>query len=129
MASTYIGLVLYFSQDKLNNWLSNVDLSTSQLHKSMAESLFIKRTEFAHEQEVRIIMSYASDDERIDDSAVLFDINPNDFIEEYLINPRLTPCTVTGIKNRLVAVGADMNKIRVSQLYQFSPYPKPLVIG
>lgn len=111
MASTYIGLVQYFSQDKLNNWLSNVDLSTSQLHKSMAESLFIKRTEFAHEQEVRIIMSYASDDERIDDSAVLFDINPNDFIEEYLINPRLTPCTVTDIKNRLVAVGADMNKI------------------
>lgn len=96
----------------------------------MAESLFIKRDAFEHEHEIRIIMSYGQEDARIDNHMIIFPINPDDFIEEILIDPRLTRTEyVDKVKEKLKKDGADETKIKVSNLYDFTPLLKPIVIG
>ena len=56
---------------------------------TMAQSLFWKRQEFSYEEEVRIIISYATDDQRINNDHIILQIYPNSFIEEIQIDPRL----------------------------------------
>lgn len=130
MASTYIGNVEYFSQAALDIWLSRLNLSAGNLSRNMAQSLFMKRTEFIHEQEVRIIISYPSDDARINNPGITFNIDPATFIDEILIDPRLIDTDMARIiKEKLVEAGADSGKIKTSQLYKFIPYPKNIIIG
>lgn len=130
MASTYIGAVNYLSQRELNDWLSKLYLDTSaNLARVMAESLFMKRVEFQHEHEVRIIISYAQDDSRVKEKGIAFAINPANFIDEYLIDPRLVNTDrEKEVQQRLINLGSDKTKIQISQLYHFNPYDKPLVI-
>ena len=130
MASTYIGAVHYLSQPELNDWLSKLNLDTSSnLARTMAESLFMKRIEFQHEHETRIIISYAQDDSRVKEKGITFAINPANFIDEYLIDPRLVNTDrEKDVLQRLIDLGSDETKIQTSQLYHFNPYNKPLVI-
>lgn len=130
MASTYIGAVTYLSQIELNDWLSKLYLETSSnLARTMAKSLFMKRIEFLHEHEVRIIISYAQDDSRVKEKGITFAINPANFIDEYLIDPRLVNTVrEKEVQKRLIGLGSDETKIQTSQLYHFNPYHKPLVI-
>ena len=130
MASTYIGAVRYLSQPELNDWLSMLDLDTSgNLARTMAESLFMKRIEFQHEHEARIIISYAHDDSRVKEKGITFAINPASFIDEYLIDPRLVNTDrEKEVQQRLIDLGSDKTKIQTSLLYHFIPYNKPLVI-
>lgn len=130
MASTYIGAVCYLSQLELNGWLSELHLDASaNLARTMAESLFMKRIEFQHEHEVRIIISYAQDDSRVTEKGITFAINPANFIDEYLIDPRLVNTDrEKEVRQRLIDLGSDETKIQTSQLYHFNPYNKPLVI-
>ena len=130
MASTYIGYVQYMEQDEITQWLVNLQPRVSDLQRKMAESLFIKRTEFSHEREVRIIMSFGSEDKRIKVSKIFYKMNPEDFIEEILIDPRLIGTEYgEAVKLRLVKEGAAESKIRMSKLYEFKPLPRPLVIS
>lgn len=130
MASTYIGNVEYFPQTGFDKWISGLDLSAGNLSRNMVQSLFMKRTEFVHEQEVRIIISYPSDDTRIDSPGITFNIDPATFIDEFLIDPRLIDTDMARIiEEKLVEAGADSGKIKTSQLYKFIPYPKNIIIG
>lgn len=87
----------------------------------------MKRIEFLHEHEVRIIISYAQDDSRVKE--ITFAINPANFIDEYLIDPRLVNTVrEKEVQKRLIGLGSDETKIQTSQLYHFNPYHKPLVI-
>ena len=128
--ATYIGRVRYLKQAEINKWLKGLHLQPSNLQRYMAESLFIKRDAFEHEHEIRIIMSYGQEDARVDKSMIAFPINSDDFIEEILIDPRLIRTEfVDKVKKKLKKDGADETKIKVSNLYDFTPLPKPIVIG
>ena len=95
----------------------------------MAQSLYLKRQEFSHEEEVRIIISYATDDPRINNDNIIFQIDPNSFIEEILIDPRLIGTEIERvIREQLVVMGAQVNKISTSQMYNFTPCAQPILI-
>lgn len=129
MTSTYIGSVEYDSLNSIYQWLSNLKLSVGNLAWTMAQSLFLKRQEFSHEEEVRIIISYAADDPRINKDIIIFQIDPNSFIEEILIDPRLIGTKKEGvIREHLVEMGAQDNKIYTSKMYNFTPCAQPILI-
>lgn len=129
MISTYIGSVEYNSLDSINQWLSNLKLSFGDLSQTMARSLFLKRQEFSHEEEVRIIISYATDDQRINNDNIIFQIDPYSFIEEILLDPRLIGTEIERvIREQLVVMGTQVNKINTSQMYNFTPCAQPILI-
>ena len=130
MISTYIGSVKYDSLNNIYQWLSNLKLSVGNLAMTMAQSLFLKRQEFSHEEEVRIIISYATDDQRINNDNIIFHIDPNSFIEEILIDPRLLGTKIEGvIREQLIEIGAQDKKIHTSQMYNFTPCTQPSIIN
>ena len=120
---------VYNSLDSINQWLSNLKLSFGDLSQTMARSLFLKRQEFSHEEEVRIIISYATDDQRINNDNIIFQIDPYSFIEEILLDPRLIGTEIERvIREQLVVMGAQVNKINTSQMYNFTPCAQPILI-
>ena len=89
----------------------------------MPYSQFLKRSEFEHEKEFRIIKmldsptaDYAKNYKRLS-----FNIDVNTFIESYLLDPRLDEKSYQRIKQSLVNIGADESKISMSELYRFNP--------
>ena len=129
MISTYIGSVEYNSLNSIYQWLSNLKLSVGNLAMTMTQSLFLKRQEFSHEEDVRIIISYATDDPRINNDIIIFQIDPYSFIEEILIDPRLIGTELeTVIREQLDEKGAQLNKIHTSQMYSFTPCAQPILI-
>lgn len=129
MATTYIGSVKYLTLKEMNSWISNMKLNINNLSRYMAESLFIKRTEFLHESEVRIMITLGCNDPKVNDPNLSFSVDPRVFLEEYLIDPRLinTPYA-DDTKDRLVSCGVDKSKIKVSELYHSQPLSTPIVI-
>lgn len=130
-AIAYIRKVKYKTLNEIYDWLSRLNLSLvdCSLTNAMADSLFIKRKEFEHESEVRIVFAFSNNKLDVTIPKFLsFSINPDDFIEEYLLDPRLDSEDAELIKKRMVEAGADADKIKLSKLYQFTPYPKPLII-
>lgn len=85
-------------------------------------SLFIKRTEFKHEDEVRIVIQktaqteddYYTNGER---KFIQVNIEPNDFIEEILLDPRINDEQYHLYSNMFISAGY-LGKIRKSKLYE-----------
>lgn len=90
----------------------------------LPETEFMKRREFAHEEEFRtIIMLNLEQTEKFQNyKRLAFDINLADFIDEYCFDPRLNKdvCDLQRIK--LVEMGVDSYKITRSTLYDFQPH-------
>lgn len=130
MDSTYIGNIQYVSQNELNEWLSNIDLKVNNLQKIITQSLFIKRNEFDHEQEIRLVCSFSESDKRVNSSMLQYSITPDTFIDEILIDPRLISSDFSKIiKDLLVCKGVNSKKIKVSSLYEFRPRQEPLLLS
>jgi hypothetical protein len=93
---------------------------------NIIHSLFLKRKEFLHEKEVRVI--YWADnvyDSRLKENKklVTFHINPNDFIEEISFDPRAENSYINAYKNYLKdEYKYPANQIVKSKLYQFKPF-------
>lgn len=129
MATTYIGKVCYYTQDELNKRLLDLK-SRNKIAEKMVESLFMKRKEFEHEAETRIIISYSRENLQVKKGNITFKIDSQDFIEELLIDPRLFNTEkAKKIEQLLIEYGAEKEKIKVSQLYSFKPCPTPIVMG
>ncbi len=90
----------------------------------LPESEFMKRKEFAHEEEFRaILMLNLEQTAKFQNyKRLAFDINLADFIDEYCFDPRLNKdvCDLQRIK--LVEMGVDSYKITRSTLYDFQPH-------
>ena len=84
---------------------------------------FIKRTEFEHEDEFRVIKMLDSEDAaRFENHKRLaFSINPDSFIDSYMLDPRLSEDEYITLKNELVNLGISPDKISQSKLYDFVP--------
>lgn len=113
MATTYIGRVKYMTLEEMNSWISK-KLDINNPTRCMAESLFIKRTEFLHESEVRIMITLGCNDPKVNEPYLTFSVDPNDFIDEYMIDSlSLDAHDVDDAMRRLIDCGADQAKIKV----------------
>ena len=121
MATSYIGKVNYFTQSKIQSWISSLSLEYSNINQIATESMFMKRDAFSHEQEVRIIKvldSYATERNKV---SLSYDIDPEYLIDEYCLDPRLDDYMTDVYKQGLIHVGVNPTKITKSRLYEFTP--------
>lgn len=110
--------VVYMSEEEINSWLAeNTPMNTKVLGCLLSEAMYIKREPFNHEKEVRLIIHNPENKEYSELSIE----SPDDFFEEYVIDPRLDKTEVECITQLLITVGASPQKIWQSSLYSFSP--------
>ena len=125
IADTWLGKVEYSPMTQINSYIkqqTQVD-SYSIWQSLMPYTQFIKRTEFEHEKEFRIVKMLDSDtcERYYDYKRLAFDITVSDFIEEILLDPRLDEAEVEAQKQEFVRLGVPESKISQSQLYHFVP--------
>lgn len=126
IADTWLGKVEYNSEQAMNDFiLKETETDSFSIWRDlMPYSQFLKRTEFDHEKEFRIIKML---DSRTAANAkqykrLAFSINDSDkFIDGYLLDPRLDDETYREQKQQLVNLGANPDKISQSSLYSFTP--------
>lgn len=119
---TSIGPVNYKTNLDIINWLGNLkntEYLRLEIPKYAKESLFIKRTPFAHEKEVRIIIS--KDTQTPAEEFLLYDIPDLNVIEDFTLDPRLNEEDEVQITQKLEDIGVDRHKIKKSILYEFTP--------
>lgn len=120
MADTYIGLVQYKAQKDIEtDVLSLSPLDVRDFLSVVVKGSFIKRTEFSHEQEVRIVRILDSEQSTKAGELLYFPIN-SQFIEELCIDPRADNRITQQLTNDLMKAGASQNIITKSSLYQFN---------
>lgn len=122
MADTYIGKVRYEIQTKIDRnvqLLSPID--PSDFLKEVIKGAFVKRKEFEHEKEVRIVRMLDSEQMRHSGPLIQFPI-PAHFIDEFCIDPRADAAKVSELTNKMTSIGIPANKICQSQLYQFNSH-------
>ncbi len=120
--ATSIGPVNYKTNLDIINWLGNLkntEYLRLEIPKYAKESLFIKRTPFAHEKEVRIIIS--KDTQTPAEEFLLYDIPDLNVIEDFTLDPRLNEEDEVQITQKLEDIGVDRHKIKKSSLYEFTP--------
>ena len=120
MADTYIGLVQYKAQKDIEAAILSLSpLDVIDFLSVVVNGAFIKRTEFSHEQEVRIVKILDSEQSTKAGELLYFPIN-SQFIEELCIDPRASDQITQQLTNDLVNAGASPNIITKSSLYQFN---------
>lgn len=116
--SYFLGQVQYLSEKEIKDYFENTfrasDMPKNQTGKSIIESLLIKRKEFEHEKELRLI--YTNDNHA--NPFYKYTINPNDFIEEVLFDPRMNDNDIQQIKLKLINTYGFEGIIKKSPLYQ-----------
>lgn len=93
--TSFIGKVEYLSIEDIEEYLSDKETINNLFFNDLTnrlrcESLLIKRKEFEHEKEIRLL--YLVDSESIDIyyNSKKFSINPNNLIENVLLDPRMS---------------------------------------
>lgn len=116
-----LGDVKYKNKSDFENFSktlkSPTDFKTDKFHEF---SYFVKRKEFEHEKEFRAI--YISDFifEKFQDPILNFDVIPNNFIIDILLDPRLNAQEVDTVKDEIIKAGYSGN-IEQSSLYYWKP--------
>ncbi|RZG72281.1 DUF2971 domain-containing protein [Acinetobacter sp. WCHAc060025] len=82
----FIGKVSYLSKTNLLEKLQSIDLLNTN-GSGIAESLLYKRTEFKHENEIRLI--YSGDDNTSISDIFQFNIDPASLLDRILFDPRM----------------------------------------
>lgn len=138
MANTWIGRVQYLPQADIDARIAQIAANpidaNSDFLDLVLESALTKRTEFAHEQEVRPI--FWGDWEYIQNQRfnvvpvnteiyAPFKVDFHSLIDEVTIDPRLNVPESAAMRGRLLAMGIKSSLIDKSRLYHLPP---PLTI-
>ena len=121
MADTWIGKVKYLELEDINKQLQS---ATQSIRDYLGQSFFIKRKEFDHESEFRVmkLMDSSTIAQTKEYKRIAFNIpDISVFIDSYTLDPRLSSSDYLQLRNRLVGLGADPARISQSTLYQFTP--------
>ena len=126
IADTWLGKIEYNSEQAINDFiLKETETDSFSIWRDlMPYSQFLKRTEFNHEKEFRIIKMLDSQTatNAKQYKRLAFNINDTDkFIDSFLLDPRLDEKTFRQQKQQLVNLGANPDKITQSSLYSFTP--------
>lgn len=128
MATTYIGSVKYLTEEEFRKMQDDIPpISLSDFNQYLYKSYFYKRKPFEHEKEVRAIVILPNNDTNFGTKALCYSINPDDFIEEIVADPRLTKEEYDHVRGSLIAMGVLNNKIRQSKLYHIEPHTIKLI--
>lgn len=125
-SSRYVGKVEYCSTDEMQHKIQElIDEASGPNHLPyIIKSLFLKRPEFYHENEVRLIYLADSGDEKIVEGKKLiaFDIDPFDFIEEIAFDPRIEESVFQVLKEGFLQRYSNFPESRIvkSKLYEFN---------
>jgi len=124
---TFLGAVLYKSKEQLDKWMKTQIIRRENFMPNIIDSLFIKRDNFQHESEVRIIYYAEEEDSKLKPNSnpplVSFKIKPFDLIDEIAFDPRADESYYNTFKEYLKnKLKVPENKITKSKLYDFTPY-------
>lgn len=122
LATSFIGKVRYDSQQNINALFTNPNYigSISSLSAALIDAQLIKRIEFEHEKEVRLLYQVDSFSPDIQNNIKSFVIDPNELIDEVMLDPRITGRNENIYRKTLQSLGYK-NPIVKSQLYNFVP--------
>lgn len=121
----YFGRVIYKSQSEIEQSIKEAfSLNDFEYWGLCGDSLFVKRKEFEHENEVRFIITKSDWNAGLEDigeqeDSIFMDIEPSDFIEEIRIDPRANDVLYNQITESINAVMPGL-LITKSQLYAFN---------
>ena len=112
-----IDYVFYADEEEINKWLLlNTPMNYWAFGELQSEGIFIKRREFEHEKEIRVVMrSNIIEKEYIE---IVFD--PNQVFREIVIDPRVSEEEFIRQRDCLIEHGFDGKKIKKSTLYDFN---------
>lgn len=111
-----IDRVFYANEDEINEWLiSNTPMNIWAFTELQNEGIFIKRHEFEHEKEIRVILSCDKEEK----GYVELDFDPYRVFREIVIDPRVNEEEFMRQRDSLIERGFDGSKIRKSTLYDF----------
>ena len=114
-----IGPVKYFQPAKFRKWVQARGRSEGAA-PALIDSLFIKRTAFSHESELRLILQRKELIAQKGKPHIKLAIDPNKFFNEIALDPRVTDDQVTIYTHMLRKLGYE-NRIYRSPLYEFQP--------
>ena len=121
-----IGKVRYFSSNELYEWIEKQGSGLINTG-TLVESLFIKREEFSHEKEVRLIIHKNIDREdecgEIEKNHLQLQVQPNELLEEITFDPRLEDERFKTYIEVIKSMGFT-NQVNRSKLYEFE---KPII--
>jgi hypothetical protein len=117
----FIGKVQYLSNKRLSAFASNWFPGTPKLRARIsAQTLLVKRLAFKHEREIRLL--YFQHNE-VDTAGDLhwYSVNPHEFIDQIMIDPRMSEAEVAALKERIQRRTGFRGKILRSLLYAPPP--------
>lgn len=117
------GLVKYFNREDIELWLKN-EFSGFFSDNYVIESLFMKRTNFSHEKEIRFIISTPTTDGEhilLAQDGVSFHIQPDSLFSQIALDPRLPKERCDLLKNLLRRYVGTKTKVVQSELYKMKP--------
>lgn len=128
----YFGKVKYYSKNEIEIWMqTNLNEGSGQLFDALKNSLFIKRLEFSHENEMRFVLYFdETTDSVINSGKYLCDniyddfidlkINSRELIDEIAFDPRLSKGDFEDWKTMLSYLSGNIPIVQ-SDLYEFQP--------
>lgn len=128
----YFGKVRYCTKEEIGMWMqTNLNEESGHLFDALKNSLFIKRKEFSHENEMRFILYldeatdfvFNSEKNRCDnihDDFIDLKINSREFIDEIAFDPRLSKEDFEDWKTMLSNLTGNIPIVQ-SDLYEFLP--------
>lgn len=118
----FVGKISYESRQKIEKFLSEVaftDLARGgQAEDQFAKTLCIKRPEFDHEQEVRLLFQDAQN-QHTRQRVVTFSLDHTSVFDEVVIDPRMSESEFNAIKAEILQNGC-LAPITQSTLYKIS---------
>ena len=117
----FIGKVEYKDKSEIINFMNSITFTGMTLggqNNIFAELLCIKRTEFNHENEVRIIVDDIDDKKGLG-GLYKIDIEPDFLFDEVCLDPRLSDVDVIKLTSQIKSMGVNA-KIIQSELYKFN---------
>lgn len=124
--SCFLGAVQYRTAEEIKKYLEGLEVGRDLLDgqgKSIAETLLVKRTEFDHEREVRLLY-FDNSGNPPSDGVMRFSCDPCQLIEEVTLDPRLTSQEALLVEKQVRCLGYT-GVVNQSPLYR-APEFKPL---
>lgn len=128
----YIGKVLYWSENKIQQMFNapkNVNaiiLNSDGLEQ--ARTFFIKREEFAHEHEVRLLYTTTPDQPECKSDTFSFPVDPCTLFDEIVVDPRMDQSSFDALADNIRHHGFG-NPIYQSSLYRIPNFNVTLNIS
>jgi hypothetical protein len=127
----FVGAVTYVDEADIAAFMSNPTAANatlfSQSGSGHASTLLVKRREFEHEHEVRVLFAANSSTVFPCGDTVSFPIDPNLLFEEAVLDPRLDDACAPTLENQLWTAGLAV-PIRKSTLYRVPQFRFPIIV-